>query len=91
MLPILPLLLILLFPGVATHGTRIEASPVAGAAYERRLVAALVETVRQEAEREALAASITPQVVRPRIAPVETRAPQTAIRRADRVRDGPVA
>ena len=89
MLPILPLLLILLFPGVA--GARIEASPVAGAAYERRLVAALVETVRAEAEREALASAVTPRPVAARIVAIGTREPRLAIRESDRVRDGPVA
>ena len=89
MLPILPLLLILLFPGVA--GARIAASPVTGAAYERRLVAALVETVRQEAEREALASAITPRPIAAKIAAIGVREPESAIRESDRVRDGPAA
>lgn len=89
MLPILPLLLILLFPGVA--GPRAEMRLETGTSIERRMVAALVETVRQEAEREALASTAALVPVRSEIAPVGVREAELAIRESDRVRDGPVA
>lgn len=89
MLPILPLLLILLFSGPAGMQAGMRAET--GASIERRMIAALVETVRQEAEREALASTVSPKPVRATIVAVEVRKPRFAIREADRVRDGPVA
>lgn len=87
MLPILSLLLILLSPNVA--GVQAGLPLGSDARVERRLVAALVAVVREEAEREALASSLAslPSVARaPEIGVGE---PEFVVLRADRVRDGP--
>ena len=87
MLPILPLLLILLFPGHAA--ARVDGRIGTGATVERRMIAALVETVRQEAEREALASSVSPRAIFAVSFSGGSIELPPAIRKSDRVRDGP--
>lgn len=89
MLPILPLLLILLFPGAS--GPRVGMSLETGTSIERRMIAALVETVRQEAEREALASSVTPQAMPPFVPVPDEKPLLLGERDTTRDRDGPTA